>query len=159
MAKAYKVEHRYMVAHLIGDVRTGETFESWGPHITLLPWFAANEPKALDGFIETAYDMEACRVHLASSRIGALALYGEQNDVPVRLIEGDGAVALGVMHGLLLARFHGRLQNREYIGGLYRPHIALKAGAPDLPEELTVDSLCLIRHDGAVKTIVGAEKL
>ncbi len=150
-----------MVAHLIADVRTGDQFEQWPPHVTLMPWFTAREYDALAGFMRTVEDMEECRASVIAGKLGSRALYGDANDVQVSLLEGPGAVSLGVTHGLLLARFHGGLDDKKYIGGLYSPHIAeIKGDKPFVcPDTLVINSLCLIRRDEKHKTVVAAEML
>jgi len=160
MAKIYKTDHTYTAAHFMGDVKTGQTFDEWWPHITLLAPFRAREYEAMAGFMMTVEDMESIQVQLGVRKLGEIALYGDNNDIPVRPIVGEGAIALGVMHGLLLARFHDKIIDPRYSGSNYHPHVSIKPNHIDPGEkELSVDSLCLV-HDGGSgpDTIVAAEK-
>lgn len=160
MAKTYKNDHRYLVAHLMADVRTDQTFTDWPRHITILPWFMARHHDAMSGFMHRIEKMEACRVHLAGVELGTLALYGENNSTPVRRIDGDGAIVLGMMHAFFLDEFAGRVINTDYSGYKFRPHVSLVGSDSDVPETFNVDSLCLIRRDdGDEKTIVAAERM
>lgn len=160
--KTYKVDNVYTVAHFMSDVRTGQELTRWPHHITLLAPFRDREYKAMAGFMETVEDMEAIKAHLGVRKLGAVALYGDNNDIAVRPIIGEGAVSLGVMHGLLLARFHGKIIEPKYSGSNYHPHVTIPSDYPDFTEgsELCVDSLCLVRDGGdEPDVIIAAEKL
>jgi 2'-5' RNA ligase len=162
MSKLYKVDNEFTVAHFMADVRTGQEIDSWPPHITLLAPFLDREYRAMAGFMETVEDTEAIKAHFGIRQLGAVALFGNENDIQVRPIVGEGAVALGVMHGLLLARFHGKIIDPRFSGGNYRPHTTIVPGYPDPGEgaELSVDSMCLVRDGGEQPdVIVAAEKL
>lgn len=148
-----------MVAHILGEVKTGDEFEHFGPHITLLPWFRTTEHRALLGFEEAVQDIEKFNVGLVAVKIGQITMLGESYDTPALSI--PEAISLGVMHGLLLARlgkYYKDSESSRYVGK-YNPHITIKDGMPELPEGYCADSLCLVRHDDTHKTIVGAEKL
>lgn len=155
-AKTYKKVNRYTVSHIMTDIRVGDTFESWPMHITLLPWFRAREYEAISGFMATVDDMEVCNGMLGERALGSTVMYGA-GDVSVRPVRDS--TPIGVVQGLLLARFRDKIIDPSYTAGAFSPHVDIRQADPGEGFTFALDSLCLIRRDDKNKLVVGAEKL
>ena len=149
-------ENRLMIAHFVDPNFEGRQFDEWPMHITVLPWFNYDKLSAITE-IEAAVDnMRACRIALgetALKSLGAVELFGNDLDVPVRRI-GD-STSLGVIHGMLLNQFHRNLEDKSYIGGNYNPHLTIRNNQdPGESSILTIDQLSLVEYGKPLKTIV-----
>lgn len=142
-----------MIAHLLGpDLGAEYQFNDWPLHVTLLPWFRA-EGGVDERISNVVEDMRACRVYLGAKILGPVALYGVKEDIPVRPI--GNSTQLGIIHGMLLREFHSTLENRDFIGGNYNPHLTIRDNEdPGEGFEFLVDKFSLVRHDGTHKTVV-----
>lgn len=144
--KSLRYEGKFFIAHVMDDVVTEQTMESLPPHITLLPPFRALGCTAVAGFLETIKDVEALEAHIGERVFGKPEYYGDENEVPVRPIVGEGALSLMAIHVLFLARFRSSLCDLSYVGQHYHPHMTIKSEENDPGEgaSINVDSACLI---------------
>jgi len=147
-------QERLMVAHLVNPIDEGDQFENWPLHITILPWFHRVEPIAKAEIGLAAEHMRACRISLGQKALGSVLMFGNEYDIPVRPIRDS--TSLGVMHGMLLSMFHENLEDIDFIGGAYNPHLTIRDN--DDPGEnsmLNVDSISIIRYGKPRKTVIG----
>jgi hypothetical protein len=154
--KTYDEKNRFMVAHLVGEHRTGETFTTWPQHITVMPWFSATEYEALMGFADSIKVIESVPVKINAVDLGYSAKYGHEHSTNVRPIRDS--VAIGVMHGILLAHFGKAVIDKTFVGGRYSPHMTVNDQDPGLGAAYVIDSLCLVKHAVKHKTIIAAER-
>lgn len=153
------ITDRYIIAHLLDDeVIAGGRFSKWPLHVTILPWFLDHPDETMQKLAVAVEDMRACRVSVGARILGPIAMYGDDEDVPVRPI--NNSTAVGVTHGILLTSFHSGLEDRTYVGGGYNPHLTIRDNNdPGEGFEFLLGSLSLIRHDGDAKTIVATHPL
>lgn len=144
--KSLRQEGEFFVAHVLDDVATEQTLESLPPHITLLPPFRALGCTAVAGFIETMKDVEALEACVGECVFGSPEYFGDNNEILVRPIVGEGALSLMAIHALFLARFRSSVCDLSYVGQRYRPHLTIKSQESDPGEgtSIKVDSACLI---------------
>lgn len=147
--KTLRQEGDFFVAHIMADVVTEDTMDRLPPHITLLQPFRTLGATAVSGFIETLADIEALEAHVGERHFGKSDYFGENNDILVRPIVGEGALSLMAIHVLFLARFRPFvIGDLKYAGQRYRPHMTIQSKSDDLdPGErarICVDSACLI---------------
>lgn len=137
---------RLLIAHFENDLPEGHQFEDWPLHITLLPWLNANESYVAGRIEKVAEDLRACRIISGPRALGRLAMFGPGSDVRVRIIKDS--TALGVMHGMLLGEFHQYLEDKNFIGGYYNPHMTIRdAEDPGKDYKMLVDSLSVVRYE------------
>ena len=161
MAKTYKDTHSFMVAHVIDDAVTGQTFERLPRHVTLHPWFETFEVSAMDRFLKAVRIIERRPIDTTPHMLKDIVWFGPGGDKRARTL-GPRVTSLGYMHGVLAAcfdEFDGT--DTTYTGGAYTPHETEALGIDyDNPElRIVVNSMCLIRRDEKFKTVVAAEKL
>lgn len=158
MAKDYDDKHRYMVAHFIGEVKTGDRFDPWPRHITLHPWFNAIEVSALHKFLLARDIIERYPIDRTEHKLGEVALFGPEGEVRVRKLVHSSA-GLGFIHGVLVTCLNEFGADPTWMGGAFNPHESEVDGVDyDDPSQLiVVDSMCLIRRDEDRKTIIAAE--
>jgi hypothetical protein len=145
-----------MIAHLTDQAGVGDEFENWPLHVTVLPWFFAGEEWAKLELAAAAVELRACDIALGHEErmLGELAVFGsEEKPILVRPIQNS--TQLGVIHGVLIRPFLPALEDREWVGGGYNPHMTVRNN-PDPGEghEFRVDSLSLVRYGKPKKKVI-----
>lgn len=153
MQPCVKNEQRLMIAHFVDSVEVGQQFTEWPLHVTVLPWFSRNENIATAEIELATEHMRACRIALGKKVLSVVKFFGDDSDVPVRLIENS--TSLGVMHGMLLGQFHESLENKDYIGGNYNPHLTIRENNdPGESFVLDINKISLVRYGKPQKEII-----
>ena len=144
----------YLLMSSFEPVRTGDKFEAELPlHLTIVQWFQIERERAfLNGLQNLATELSPVEVVGTGE-----ALYGPNNDVPVRLVRGMGRVAHIHNRALgLIERYNGELRDSQWAGPNYSPHVSTIPGA-ELREGETAElrSLDLVRREAGerLKTI------
>lgn len=144
--KTLRQEGKFLVAHIIGDARTGREFEKLPPHITLLPPFKEFGHVAVHGFLKASRSTELIGAHIGAREFGPVKYLGAENDIPTRPITGEGSIALLAIHMLYLANFPYSTP-LGWAGHRYQPHLTIVSEELDPGEgaNICVDSACLLR--------------
>jgi hypothetical protein len=113
----------------------------WPLHVTLVPWFTANESQLTQHLIKT---LATCRPF--RSRIGRAIQFNP--DTRVSLIETP--TGFTSLHNLLvssLVEMAGSIQDDRFLGEAYRPHVTHPNEAFPLAvgTELYVDAVYVVR--------------
>lgn len=108
--------------------------------MTLVPWFVEVDTKKLNNNIEIlAKKTKPLKIH-----VGERAMFGANQDVPVRLIEPNPKLA--TLHSLALYLIYdagGTIEDFNYIAERYKPHITLRHDEI-LEDTYELDNIALI---------------
>lgn len=122
----------------------GERFNKWPPHVTLVPWFSgASEERLQKGLKELT-----ARTRPIAARIGEVAWFGSNKNVPVRIIEPNNHLQqlhLGALSRVHIAR--GNIEDISHISYRFRPHVTEYRGL-ELAEGYIFDQVALIDNAG-----------
>jgi len=150
----------FLVTSSLEPLKKGEQFEKELPrHVTVLQWFSVPYEQA---FINSLQNL-AARTEPFEITAGEEALFGPNNDVPVRVLRRIGRLA--AIHSDILAivaRQAGEVRNPQWAGDNYHPHITYVDGcALEENETAVLDNLELIRREEGekLKTVVSALKM
>ena len=138
----------YLLTSSLAPIERGQVFEGSLPlHVTVQQWFSLEYERA---FINALQNL-ATRFEPLEIEGGDEALYGQNNDVPVRLVRRVGRLArLHTQTGELVARFGGELRNPEWAGDHYSPHVTHVDG-----DELKEGEVVTIRTIELIKRVPG----
>ena len=147
----------YLLTSSLAPIERGQTFEGSLPlHVTVQQWFSLEYERA---FINALQNL-ATRFEPFDIEGGDEALFGPNNDLPVRLVRRVGRLArLHAQTGELVTRFGGELRNPEWAGDRYNPHVTHVDGAElKEGEVVTLRTIELIKSvpDERIKTVVSA---
>ena len=118
----YKRNHRQILAIGVDSLDEGSEFREWPLHITLVPWFEeAKQPQLSDG-LETV----AGYIRPFEAKLGARALFGAQQDVPVWTIEENRSLQSLHNHTLTVVYDANGQLDYSYVGYHYKPHITVR---------------------------------
>lgn len=138
----------FLITSSLEPIKKGQEFEGSLPlHVTLLQWFTVDSQPAFQNALQNL----TMRTPGFEVVTGEEALYGPNNDVPVRLLRGFGKLAR--LHAdvvELVARYGGEMRNPEWAGERYSPHVTHVGERTLQPDEIVpIRALELIkRHDG-----------
>ena len=114
---------RLIIAWLLDPTGTG-AIQILPPHVTLLPWFRLDE-RAVPALVDRLNIVSALRTPV-EIRLGDTALFGEQQDIPVRLVHPKAEV-LSLHEDLrrIVTSAGAVLDAPQWCGEGYRPHMTI----------------------------------
>ncbi len=131
--------------------RIPQQFGQWPLHVTLLPWFEGADQQTLQHELQgLSRQTDAFHLH-----VGGFALFGDDLDVPVRLVEPNQE--LDELHQASLEvveKAGGQLVRPDYVWPNYQPHITIRGGQNQPHTDYRIDQLALINDIGAGKRAV-----
>lgn len=124
---------RIYLAYLTEPREVGVSTKHSPQHLTLMQPFTPNFTMATGAAEEVKTMLEPFEVHVAEQ-----VMFGPNHDIPVRLIEPVDSLRL--LHNALVVALEQRdidLTRIDYIRNSYKPHIAVKPGAPEIAKGQT----------------------
>jgi 2'-5' RNA ligase len=137
---------KFVLASTLEPLKTGDQFETWPLHVTIMQWFTIPENRfaPFDNSLKN-------RMHDFAPTViegDQVEWFGPENDVRVRVLKNIGALAS--LHSAVLDTIsnHGGTIYSEYIGEYFRPHVTFQ-GEEGLEENEKRDirGMHLIRGD------------
>lgn len=120
--------NEHLVVIMLGDIPTGEEFETWPPHITIVPWFPCRDAVRLDQVLTKI----AQKHQKMDVRAGEIEGWGREDKFKVLKIDDDGR-----LHRLHWEVFRDLEKNgfpihqKDYLGERYTPHVTLRSSKSD----------------------------
>lgn len=132
---------QYLLAFMVEPL-SDEPFSVWPLHITLMPWFSAEDEAELTKSLQ----QDIAKLRVIEVKIGRKTWFGY--DLPVRLIEPK--TELRRLHNALLIavkRAGGELRAKTYTGVKYAPHITVRGQRTiEGGHKLIIATLALIKN-------------
>jgi hypothetical protein len=136
--------NEYVVVTMLEPFAIGQEFIDWPLHITIVPWFPANDSEKLDSIL----------TEVARARPGFLAEVGEieklgpKKDVEVNLIKGSAE--LNELHWNIfniLEKNDFGIHQKNYVGKGYIPHVTHQSHGHASPgDKIQVKSFSLVKQ-------------
>lgn len=144
----------YLLTSSIDPIKKGEQYEDSLPrHVTVQQWFTLGYERAFHNALQN-YATTLTPFEIIGDDE---ALFGPNNDVPVRKVRNIGRLAaVHTQTKELLEKFGGSLRRPEWAGTGYNPHVTYVDGiAIDRDETVTLKNIELIKRDegSTVKTV------
>lgn len=142
---------RFMVAAFTEQWPELTSMNAWPQHLTIMPWLLGDRDQA--GRKITSICQEFCPLELT---VDGQARFGPNHDVPVWTIAAN--MVLKGLHQAIIGGVgrHAELENGDFTGDHYRPHITQKPGQPSLEvgDRLVLPMLSIIgKYDETHKVI------
>lgn len=127
-----------------------QEFVVWPLHITIVPWFPAEDEEKLNNILEKI----ASRHQAFIVGVGKSELFGRKDKLTVNLVDDPGdlhRLHWEVFHTLEKSGFP--IHQKTHLGGKYKPHITYQGRRHSREgEELIIDSFTLVRQVRQKKT-------
>jgi 2'-5' RNA ligase len=114
-----------ILVHLVDERPIGTQFErtrnAWPLHITIAPWFMADEHVATQCLTTVAASITPFAV-----QVGERQLFGGDHDIPVNVIRPQDQQSLKHLHKAFVAALRGAAASfvsEQWMGDRYRAHI------------------------------------
>jgi 2'-5' RNA ligase len=115
--------NEHLVVVMLEPMPAGQEFEVWPPHITLVPWFPAEDTAKLDKILSKV----AARHRPLDVKAGGVEQWGSKERFEVIKIEDQGE--LHALHNDVfdcLEKNGFPIHQKDYLGEKYTPHITLR---------------------------------
>lgn len=143
---------KHLIATLLEPLEQGATFTDWPLHLTIVPWFGVDIEKERE--LDNLLDNIALRQKSTMVRVGATAMFGVGEDIPVNVIEPDDSLSelhLDVYESIRAAGFE--IIGQNYFGKNYNPHVSEQNGKKVIAGEvLEIRKFTLIKRVGCDNT-------
>lgn len=143
-------QERFILVAFVNHEEVGKTFrrrrDEWPYHVTLVPWFVANKAR-LDALLRQT----AVRQKSFEATIGSLEHFGDDDSIPVNLIESPGTFR--ALHTQLLESVKdagGTDYDERWLHDAYKPHVTRHFDGREgyeVGEAFTVPGFYLVRVD------------
>lgn len=150
-------QDKYMLAHIFEEHHTGNTFEKWPLHVTIVPWFTLDQnPK--ESVIESLDSITKEHLPIPIT-IGEPVMLGPNKDEPAYLIESSDSSLENYHRKILqaLGELGCKVLDTAYVDENYVPHTSTNVPPPlvrsglindvtlmqKLPEEMYIASILM----------------
>ena len=147
-----------LVVHFLEPATIRHTYQDYlDPHVTVLPWFAADPFKSAEVLADVATEKPLYRVTL-----GEADMFGDEHDIPVFHVLPPSAVR-GIHNAILRRLRHPangpfKPSRPDYQVAGFNPHLSMRPGQPPRRrgEEFIIDTLSLVSRDkdSGEKTVI-----
>ncbi|HEX5448121.1 MAG TPA: 2'-5' RNA ligase family protein [Candidatus Saccharimonadales bacterium] len=140
--------NEHLVVIMLEHVPTGQEFEIWNRHITIVPWLPCDDKERLDKVLEQV----ATRHKSFTVKAGKVETWGRKEKYEIQKIDDPGD-----LHQLHWDVFRSLEKNgfsvhqKDYLGEKYTPHVALrnrlqKGSALKRGQQIAVNKFTLVRQ-------------
>lgn len=142
--------NEHILAIILEPYEIGQKFEKWPLHITIVPWFPADDTAGLDKLLTAL----AAKQRPFSVRIGDVEYFGVKKDVAVNIVEPtEPLTKLHEQTVTLLDTADMSVHQRDFIGPNYRAHITCQEHAKARKgQEFMVSEFVLVQQDRLKKS-------
>ena len=140
--------NEHLVVIMLEPVPTGEEFEIWPMHITIVPWFPSGDGQKLDRLLTKI----AQKYQPLEVKAGKIEQWGSTDKFKVLKIDSDWrllSLHWDVLRSLEKNGFP--VHQKDYLGEKYTPHVTLRNSLADESryergEVIKIDRFTLVRQ-------------